>query len=347
MNPPQQNNPQPVSGQILGNHIVQMLQARLGPRNLTKSVATTLCLSDSAAYKKIKGLHGFTMPEIAKLARAYDIRVDNLIQKGAGRVVFDFTQLNRTHTEAIDFMRIMKRRLELGLQLEQPVIHFAVTELQILHYVHFPELTAFKLYVMGRNAWNNRNAKPEQRPGDLLECAEIQQLREQVAQAFNRFDSTEFWSRQVLESTLAQIDYYASMDRKERDFYRVVREQVGLLLQHQKEMALCGRKTLPGQPPEADAGKFLMFYNPTIYAVNTFLLESPEFRRVFVVYDNPNTMSSDDPFFCNYTAAWFENLIGHSMRLNHHNPNTVHDFFEILSADLAEFRRRQELLFQL
>lgn len=315
----------------LGQYLTDCLRTKIpDPKAINAAVAEALNISENAVYKKLKGINQITSLELIRLSQVFGISLDLFAQRGPGRVRFEFKPLVAPYMEPLDFMRDLRDNLKEVTQIPGARLLYAASELQIFHYFHFPELTAFKLFVFRRSTWRLAPEKEELSPAALMEHPEIDQLRRELILLYDRVDSVEFWSSHFLANTLNQIDYYAYNFPEENVYYRRLCEQVIQMIQYQKLMAQRGRKCMPDGQSSADAGIFDLFHNEIIHTSNTYLIDSPVGRMVYAVYDNPNAFRTTDLDFCNYTANWFTRLSEKSVPLSQHNEGMRTRYFDVL-----------------
>ncbi|MBK8965298.1 MAG: hypothetical protein IPM36_01205 [Lewinellaceae bacterium] len=154
----------------------------------------------------------------------------------------------------------------------------------------------------------------------------MQQRAQSVLTRYCQLESCEFWSLNMLENTLNQIDFLAYEGGfAEKGMARLLCEQIQDLLHWQQAMAEHGRKM--DQQGQAGAG-LLLYHNEIAHTNNTFLLQAPNFRQAFFTFDNPNFGGSGSPLFCDYAEDWFSRLQRCSIRMSQEGRNSVFVFLK-------------------
>ncbi|MBX2889502.1 MAG: hypothetical protein KF734_01120 [Saprospiraceae bacterium] len=303
----------------LSQHLFEAVRlSRPSEKNIAKLLATVLNLSESAVYKKLKGENVLTLEEAATLAQFFQISLDNFLLPTNAAVPMAFYPLSGQVSSPTSFLERLLNNVEMANQLTDAHLHYATTEIPIFHYLHFPELTAFKLFVWGRTTWELDEQHVETLPEDLAIDPAINHLRERILEGYHRLNSTEFWSLHLLENTLSQIQYFAEENIfRDHSFPVLLLEQISQLLGLQKSMAKNAVKHHIGKPPSKNAGAFLLFHNEIAHTNNTFLLTSREGSSVFSTFDNPNFLQTSEPAFVEYTKKWFGKLQKRSTSLTH------------------------------
>lgn len=305
-------------------------------KTLARELAVVLNLSESAVYKKLKGGNQLSLEEAALLAQHFHISLDNFLLPKAAVVPMAFYPLAGQVADPIDFLRGLLAQVEQATRLTGARLYYATTEIPVFHYLHFPELTAFKLFVWGRTTWGLDEQNTEIRPEDMTGNKEMNRLRKQILAGYNRLPSIEFWPLHLLDNTIGQIQYF-----KEGKIFRdpafapLLFDQMSELLAHQQNMAKRAVKYLPKQAPELNAGEFLLYHNEIAHTNNTFLLRSQEASAVYSTFDNPNFLSSSEPAFVAYTQQWFDRLQKRCTLLTQGAERQRVRFFSVLEKRLS------------
>lgn len=332
--------PDPPTVEALQIYLTAAMRTRIPDlKALNFEVAALLNISENGAYKKLKGINAFSATELLQLARAFNISLDTFALGGSNKITVEFAPLVTPYLEPLEYLRQMRDNLEMATQIPDLKINYATTELQIFHYCGFPELTAFKIFVLWKQAWEIPDDKPEISPDALLADETFNQLRKRIVQLYNRVDSAEFWSLQILENTLNQIEYYA-LSKPRPEYYRLLCDQLKQLLARQRLMAEKGRKFALGEQPGPDSGAFELYHNEMIYTGNTYLVDAPMGRTIFSVFNNPNFFRTSDTALCKYTAARFERLTETSQALSVKGEKNRNNFFGNLLKRLQTLEER-------
>lgn len=300
-------------------------------KTLARELAVVLNLSESAVYKKLKGGNQLSLEEATLLAQHFHISLDNYLLPQAAVVPMAFYPMTGQVASPIEFLRRLLTNMEQANRLTNAHLYYATTEIPVFHYLHFPELTAFKLFVWGRTTWELDERGIEASPEHLAVAPEMNLLRERILEGYNRMTSTEFWSLHLLENTLGQIRYFAEEGIfSDRSFPSLLFEQIAQLLAHQQSMAKSGRKHQRGRQLNSDAGAFSLYHNEIAHTNNTFLLAAEEASVVYSTFDNPNFLQTSDPAFVSYTQNWFDRLQKRSTSLTHGAERQRVRFFSVL-----------------
>lgn len=315
------------------HEIQQALFERLQQAGVTaQDLTRDLHLGLGAVYKRLKGETLLDIGEIALLARQYDLSLDALFQPDKGKVTFEFPAMRQSVTQFEQYLSSILALLNWAQRLPGAQFHYSTAEIPIFHYLPFPELCAFKLYMWNRTTWELPDW--EDKPFSLepfLENRRLQRLREDIVAGYNQLSSTEYWPVSILNNTMNAIDYCAESDAfARRADAQVLREQIGFLIRHQREMAKRGLKFSPGAQPDASAGAFTLYHNEIAHTNITILLEWEKGSMAFATFDNPNFMHTTEPEFTRYAGHWFSKLRKRSLLISKDGEKHRNRFFNLL-----------------
>lgn len=295
-------------------------------------LAKTLNLGLGAVYKRLKGETLLDIGEIALLTEQYNLSLNGIFQPEKGKVSFEFPAMRQSIRQLEQYLSSILDLLNWAQRLPDIQVYYSTAEIPVFHYMHFPELCAFKLYMWNRTTWEL--PEWEDKPFSLepfLENRRLQRLREEIITGYNRLPGTEFWPVSMLDNTLNAIDYCLESGAFARtDDVAVLREQVGQLMQHQKEMAKRGVKFSPGAQPDSTSAAFTAYHNEIAHTNITILLEWNKGRMAFATFDNPNFMHTTEPEFTQYAADWFAKLRKRSLLISKEGEKHRNRFFDLL-----------------
>ncbi|GAB4499081.1 MAG: hypothetical protein OHK0019_35580 [Saprospiraceae bacterium] len=311
-----------------------------GDKSLAKELAIVLNIGESAVYKKLRGDNPLTLEEAAALAQHFHLSLDNYLLPQKGVVPMIFYPLVEQTNGPLDFLRRLFANIEKAIQLPGSSLHYATVEIPVFNYLHFPELTAFKLFVWGRSTWEFDEQNIDFHPETLAANEEMNYLRTRILHCYHCWPSTEFWTLHMLDNTLSQIRYFSDQHVfRDNAFPARLLAQIGQLLEHQQKMAASGRKHLPNHPPEPDAGTFRLFHNEMAPSGNTLLVQSADRNAVYFTFDNPDFFQTSDLTFVAYAPRWFDRLQKRSTPLSGSAERQRVRFFKTLEKRMKEWNK--------
>ncbi|TNE52921.1 MAG: hypothetical protein EP344_15220 [Bacteroidetes bacterium] len=295
-------------------------------------LAAVLHLGLGAVYKRLKGETLLNMHEIVLLTEKYRQPLDSLLQPQKGVVTFEYPAMRKPIVHVEQYLSTLQELLQWANTLPNAQLHYSTEEIPIFHYLHYPELFAFKLYMWNRTTWEIPEWEDQPFRAEMITASRrVAFLRKAIIDGYNQLPSIELWPASILQNTLNAINYCAESGAFARpDDMHLLRRQVRQLVQHQKEMAKLGLKFSPDVPVDPNAGAFTLYHNEIAHTNITVLLEWEGGRMAFVTFDNPNFMHTTDPEFTAHTANWFTKLRKRALPISKEGEKHRDQFFNLL-----------------
>ena len=305
-----------------------------------EELSQLLHLAKDAIYRRMRGDTFLSPAELSKLARHYHISLDALMLGQTNNVLFDFNAFSHKLNDFTDYLGGFIADLEPLRRIPNVHMHFASVEIPVLTYNFLPELISFKLYTWGRTTWNFEYLRDRPFDFDLVTTPVIR-LSQTLLEHYVAMDSTELWSVQIVDNTLAQIEYhlYSGGFRRPADAL-VLCSKLSEWAAHMKAMAAAGKKFKIGEKPESGRGTLQLFHNEMVYTNITGLITSDYGQMVYAAFCNPNFMKSTDPKLCAFTASWFQTLITKSNPISTSAEKNREWFFGELNKKIERVEQR-------
>ncbi len=310
--------------QELFDHIRSVMPAN---RSLADAIADLLRISSDSAYRRIRGEKSLSFAELQKLSTHFRISLDAILNIDSRSAVFYGNWQRARGFNFKEYLGGLLEHIENVAASVRQAFHYEAKDLFPTHYLAFPELAAFKYFYWIRSILNHpAYAETAFEQHDLSEV--LAELSPAIIKASNAIATTEIWSDETINSTLAQISRYrrqgiikdaATADR--------LYAAVSALLTQVQSQAETGRKFAPGAAPTKYSGTYQLCYNPLYPGHNTILTEADGMETVFVDQCVLNMMMTNDPEFCSNTRRYFDDAIAHASSLNGPNNTLREDYF--------------------
>jgi hypothetical protein len=301
-----------------------------------------LNLAKDPVYRRLRGDTFLPPDELSLLARHFGISLDALVMGASDNVVCNFNAFSRKIKDFSDYLVGFNAEFEQIHRMPNTHLYYASAELSVFTYNFFPELISFKLYIWGRTTWNLESVRDRQFSLDLV-TPPIIRLSQELLGHYLRLNSTELWTAQIMDITLAQIEYhvYSGGFRDPKEAIVLIDKLYAWAL-HMKAMAHAGKKFNIGEKPEHGRGDFNLYYNEMVYTNITALITSDIGRMVYSAFCTPNFLRSTDAKLCNYTEEWFASITAKSTRFSGESEKLRDWFFRDVTQKIE--RRKQKLL---
>lgn len=330
--------------QSLQDKIFDIILSRFPRRaDAVEALCDILNLAKDPIYRRLRGDTFLSPNELCVLAQHFRFSLDSLVFGQSDNVVCNYNAFSRKMNEFSDFMDMFNSDFEIVHKLPNPHLRYASAELPVFTYNLFPELIAFKMYIWARTTWNFEWLRDRPFSFDLI-TAPIHRLSEIALQHYIKLDSTELWTVQIMDNTLAQIEYHVySGGFKDPNDALVLMDKLKEWTAHVKLMCQTGRKFAVGEKPELGRGKFEVYHNEIVYANITGLITSDVGSVAYAAFCTPNFMKSTDEKLCKYTQNWFDMTISKSIPLSSGSEKEREWFFRELNQKIDRRRQRLEL----
>lgn len=297
--------------------------------------------SKDPVYRRLRGDTPLSPQELELLSNHFRISLDALILGQSDNVVFDFNAFSRKIKDFSDYLAAFNADFEQIHRMPGARLYYASAEMPVFTYSLYPELMAFKLYLWGRTTWNLEWLRDRPFSFDLVTQPVIRES-ETMLQHYMSLPSTELWTAQILDNTLAQVEYhvYAGGFRDPKEALIIIERLQGWV-GHMKAVSAAGRKFMVGEKAELGRAKFELFYNEMVYANIATLITSDVGRLAYTAYCTPNFLKSTDPRLCDYTQNWFDSVTSKSTVLTHAADKNRDWFFKELAQKVG---RKQKMM---
>lgn len=309
-----------------------------------EELASLLSVGKDAVYRRLRGETFLTPDEMHLLATTYHISLDTLTFETSDTVCLSFNVFKRKPKNFYDFINWLYNQLQEVRKAPGSSFYYASQEIPIFHYTYFPELICFKLYVWGLTTWDfpflhNRPFTFDLVPPDVVE------ISRKINGLYNQVPTTELWSLNILDNTLNQIEYVATVEQfaNPRDAL-VLCEKVLELVRHMRKMAEAGKKCVANEMVIPQGAVFHLYHNEMVYTNNTFLIRSEVGKMLITTFCNPNFFQTTDERLCDFTEEWLENIIQKSSSISAHSAKNRNWFFNKMEKKVKAAQHRIELI---
>lgn len=327
----------------LQDQLFEIILSRFARRaDAVDQLSELLNLAKDPVYRRLRGDTFLSPQEMGLLARHFRISLDTLIIGQSDNVVFDYNAFSHKITNFSDYLASMNEDFEHIHRMPNAHLYYASAEMPVFTFSLFPELMAFKLYGWGRTTWNMEWLRDRPFSFDLITQPVIRESQAMLLQ-YLKLPSTELWTAQIVDNTLAQIEYhlYAGGFRDPKDALVLI-DRVQDWISHMKAVTSAGCKFNVGENASLGRGKFQLFYNEMVYANITALITSDVGRLAYTAYCTPNFLKSSDHRLCDYTQNWFDIITAKSTPLTHAADKNRDWFFREIAHKVE--RRKQRIL---
>lgn len=163
----------------------------------------------------------------------------------------------------------------------------------------------------------------------------------EIVRAYNSINSHELWDLSLIDNTLNQIEYLATIDRfKHIDQVRTLCQDLLEVMDYLRNMARFGKKFDRGAEPSSEAATFDLYYNEFASTNDSLLFSSPDKKILFTSFGSPDFLRTDNQRFCNHLHKWFKTIIARSTSISAHSERKRDWFFKHLEKKIHTTREK-------
>ena len=302
-------------------------------QNLADEVAEVLGVSADSAYRRIRGEKPLSLAETVKLCGKFRMSVDALMGQEASTVAFHYNRLANGE-EFESYLEGMANLLGQMTQVPKSSIIYGASDIAIFHYFGRPEHAAFKLFywqqaILGLPELQGIKFSPER------VSAKAMTLAKSIYDRYASVPSIEIWTVNSALTSVRQVAYYYDMGLFETDaLAREVADQLAHALANVARMAESDGKDLLGKVP------FKLYESEMQIGNNTVLAQVGDTRVTYVSHQTFNVITTFNAAFCDDTEQFLKGLIRKSMLISGVSERQRRQFFQRLTAPVAELRAR-------
>ncbi len=285
--------------------LLQQIHQHIAPVNLADELSELLNITQSGAYRRIKGETLLSLEDLAKILTRYEtVSFEKIVKPN--QVAYQFRSLTNPITSICDYLTTIEYDLQRLVLYPKVFMSYAAQEVPFFHYLLMPEIAFFKLYMWSLTIWHLHPMKHE--TFDLEAYQKDEKLQNQINRIANLYASIageEIWNSNMFDNTLNQIRhcYLSGRFPKEEDARKMFSLLRGLI-QKLNDMVATGQKK-----HEQTVAPLSVWYNELVQNSTFILIRFLEKNAfIYTVFDAPNFMQSTDTSISAYSEAFFEKM---------------------------------------
>jgi len=158
-----------------------------------------------AVYRRFRGETPLSPDELSLLAKSYNLSLDELAFQESNKFTFVYNSFTKPIASFKDFLKEVHQGMQEIQMLPNSRLFYTTAEIPVFHYLQFPELISFKLYVWARTIWNFGDMTERPFAFDLVDQESLQ-IAGQILYMYNVVPSTELWHLNIVDNTLNHIE---------------------------------------------------------------------------------------------------------------------------------------------
>lgn len=306
-------------------------------QKLLRLVSQLLEISESGAYKKVKGITKLTLDEVNTICQHSNLNID-LVDKEDVKVYNpfkfycdDLVLPPATYEQWAS--NILNHSLDLNKYKSEYKIWSYQSEISYFHLMPFRFLLYFKLYAWNRSSWKIPTL-PKFSIQEFSSNYALNSLLEKINEHFVSYEGIEIWHVNFLDGILDQIKYFHQLKIfKDRDDLTMVIKDLRRLINHLNKIAETGKKQLFGKKGKYE--QLQVYLNYTHTSSSVMFIKSSQFKMIYNLFLHPNYIRTSDENVCSYTEQWINKVINQSALISSSGEIARNKFFESLETKIS------------
>lgn len=282
--------------------IARLRQAMPPGIGLAEELADLLEVSTDSAYRRIRGETELTIEEIYKVARKYNISMDEVFGSQSDTVTFAYTKLTDSVASFETYLNRIISSLRAISKYGNGYISYVAEEMPMFYSFYTKKLTEFKLFYWQRSVLNVPDYQKVKFSWGLLPEKLVNYAHDAFAE-YLRIPSTEVWSDETVFTGLRQIKFYYESGIISKE------QALELLMDYRAVLELIQKNAENGRKNISDQSETYRLYSSEVMlGTNCIYSKMGEARYSYISFNTMNSLTTSNPEFCEETEHWIKNL---------------------------------------
>ncbi len=315
------------------------LKSTIDPKiNLVDELTELLKVSKDTVYRRLRCQSIFSFDQVVAISNKYDVALDSFLKQDDLQVSFSFNPIYEDDLNLGKYLISLSDYISELSEINNAKVIYAAEDVPFFRHLHYPTLSAFKIYYWNRAVLNNEKFKGKKFNEGIV-SDKMNEINQRTFNSYCQIISAEIWTEETLTSTLKQIEYFWEADLFEtRDQVLQVIQEVQQMMDELKRECEEGYKDITNKK-----GEFKLFNSEVLIGNNCVLVEPGDSKlkeRVFLGHNTFNSISTYNSAFCNETRLWMENLTKKSLLLSGTAEKQRAVFFKKMAGKISELSNK-------
>ncbi|MBK7230698.1 MAG: hypothetical protein IPH93_00130 [Saprospiraceae bacterium] len=292
--------------------LLNILQGHVGEQNFAKWLAEVLGISMTAAYKKLSTQSKLTVSDLMILASKVQFSLDQAMASKLSPIPFMSDAIRRQPEHPAEYFQNLANHLEFLKDLKNLNYMLLANEVPVFHFMWFPELIYFKVFVWNYTVWQkdfgSKGLKYE--PDLFRKDKSLNDAILRCRSIYYTFPGTEIWNNRMFDLILDQIKYFVHLRSfKSKNDIVALLDELYKLWKHLETMAESAVKHNQSDPVKSPPIR--IYNNDLISNSETILVNSDQLNALFLSVDYPNIIRTHDKRMTDHSKNWLNQTLKH------------------------------------
>lgn len=319
-------------GNSIQNHFISKLKEML-PQGigLAEEIADVLEVSIDSAYRRIRGETGLTIDEIYKITKKYTISVDDVFSNRSDTVTFAYTKLTDSDRNFENYLNRIVNHLKTINKFEKKKIYYVAEEIPLFYSFFSKKLTDFKLFYWQRSVLNVTQYQQQKFEYGFVP-QHLTDIAHQVYKEYLNVPSVEIWTAETVLTGLKQVKFYYDSGILKQEQALELMAEYKKMIEMVQQFAENGRKNVSDKEET-----YLLYDSEVVLGTNCIYIEAGESRYSYISFNTLNSLTTNNPEFCEETEHWIRNLEKKSTLISGVAEKQRYQFFSAMYKNIDSF----------
>jgi hypothetical protein len=306
----------------------QVLPPGLG---LAEEMADVLDVSIDSAYRRIRGETELTLDEIYRITKKYAISMDEIFSNRGDTVTFAYTKLTDSVVNFEAYLTRLTNHLKTINKFENKKIYYVAEETPLFYSFFSPKFTDFKLFYWQRSVLNIPEYQQTKFEFGIVP-KKLVEIAHEGYKEYMSIPSIEVWTDETILTGLRQVKFYfdSGIVTKEQalDLFGEYRKMIEMV-RHNAENA---RKNVSDKTET-----FFLYNSEVVLGTNCIYAIMGEARYSYISFNTINSLTTNNPEFCEETEHWMRNLEKKSTLISGVGEKQRYQFFNLMFKNVDDY----------
>ena len=300
-------------------------------------IAMVLDIGYDAAYRRVNLKTNLTLEEAVKLARHYKISLNRLYEVGSQSTLIVEKSPHISNTKNLEqyFDRSIENLIPLT-KVKSASIIYSAKDIPLFHTLKHTFLTRYKMYVWLKFT-NKEMTKNKVSFNEFIETIpeSLMQKANELSNAYNSINITEFWNDNTINRSLEQIIYYYESQLLSKDMAIKICDDLEDIINHVEKQTI--QQSIINSKTNAS---YNLYKSDLLTMSNIIMVKTAHKKAFFIPFTVLEYLKVEHPETCDIMDDFFDRQMTNSKLLVHSGEKDRTLFFNKMHRKINKLRER-------
>ena len=303
-------------------------------------IASVLDIGYDAAYRRINLKTNLTLEEGVKLAKHYNVSLNKLFEVGSQSTLIVEKSPHISNIKSLEeyFDRSIENILPLT-KVKSASIIYSAKDIPLFHTLRHTFLTRYKMYVWLK--FNNKEmTKNKVSFNEFIKTIpkSLLQKANELSNAYNSINITEFWNDNTINRSLEQIIYYYESQLLSKDMAFKICDDLEDIINHVEKQTI--QQSIINSKTNAS---YNLYKSDLLTMSNIIMVKTANRKAFFIPFTVLEYLKVEHPETCDVMDDFFNKQMSNSKLLVHSGEKDRNLFFNKMTQKIDKLRKRINL----